>query len=66
MQVAGHNIGPRCDHCATSFSLGPGKIEVTIFGGCLSWPETMKTLDDVPILADTMILRFGEKMFCNQ
>ena len=50
----------RCFHSATSFNLSPGLTEVTLFGGVPEWPSNHKTDADVPQMANTTVLRFGE------
>ena len=50
---------PRMLHTVTAFSLGPGRTQVTMFGGCPKW-EMGKSLDALPKLAETTVLEFGE------
>ena len=50
---------PREFHTATAFSLGPGRTQVTMFGGCPKW-ERGKSDDVQPKLAETTVLEFGE------
>jgi hypothetical protein len=47
------------DHSAAAFSLGPGLLEVTIFGGCPEWLRHANEADNAQV-ADTTVLRFGE------
>ena len=60
MQVKIPSLRPRCYHSAATFNLSPEIAEVTIFGGCPEWPSIFKTDADVPQIADTTVLRFGE------
>ena len=50
---------PRMYHTATALSLGPGRIQVTMFGGCPKW-EWGKSEDAQQKLAKTTVLDFGE------
>ena len=50
---------PRMEHTVTAFSLGPGRTQVTMFGGCPKW-EWGKPLDAQLKLAETTVLEFGE------
>jgi len=43
-------------HTVTAFGLGPGRAQVTMFGGCPNW-ERGKSYD---ALAETTVLEFGE------
>jgi len=47
-------------HTATAISLGPGRTQVTMFGGCPKW-EDGKSLDAQQKLAQTTVLGFGEQ-----
>ncbi len=51
-------------HSAAAFSLCPGLMEVTLFGGCLVWPSNPKTDADYPQIANTTVLGFGESTSC--
>ena len=44
---------------ATALSLGPGRTQVTMFGGCPKW-EVGKSIDAQQKLADTTVLEFGK------
>ena len=55
----------RCYHSAAAFTLGPGLVEVVIFGGCPEWPSTYKSDRYVTPIANTTVLRFGECMSCS-
>ena len=46
-------------HTVTAFSLGPGRMQVIMFGGCPKWEEG-KSEDAQPKLAETTVLEFGE------
>ena len=46
-------------HTATALSLGPGRTQVTMFGGCLEY-ESGKSHDTQQKLAKTTVLEFGE------
>ena len=50
---------PRWGHTATAFSLGPGRTQVTMFGGCPKW-EMGKSDDTQSKLSETTVLDFGE------
>ena len=50
---------PRMWHTVTAFSLGPGRTQVTMFGGCLKC-DMGKSDDAQPKLAETTVLEFGE------
>ena len=50
---------PRLLHTVTAFSLGPGRTQVTMFGGCPKW-EGGKSDNAQPKLAETSVLEFGE------
>ena len=60
MQVTVPSHPSRCNHSATAFSLSPGLTEVTIFGGCPNVPSNLKFRADLPQIANTTVLRFGE------
>ena len=47
-------------HTATALSLGPGRTQVTMFGGSPKW-EHGKSLDAQQKLAKTTVLDFGEQ-----
>ena len=49
-------VQPRMWHTVTAFGLGPGRTQVTMFGGCPNW-ERGKSYD---ALAETTVLEFGE------
>ena len=52
---------PRLWHTATALSLGPGRTEVTMFGGCPKF-ESGKSADALLKLAKTTVLEFGEQI----
>ena len=60
VQVIVPSLQSRFYHSATAFSLSPGLTEVTIFGGCPNWPSNYKSDADLPQIANTTVLRFGE------
>ena len=60
VQVTVPSLQSRFHHSATAFSLSPGLTEVTIFGGCPNWPINYKSDVDLPQIANTTVLRFGE------
>ena len=60
VQVTVPSLQSRFDHSATAFSLSPGLTEVTIFGGIPNWPSNYKSSADLPQIANTTVLRFGE------
>ena len=47
-------------HTATALSLGPGRTQVTMFGGCSKW-ERGESEDSQQKLAKTTVLDFGEQ-----
>ena len=47
-------------HTATALSLGPGRTQVTMFGGCPKW-EMTKSFYTLQKLAKTTVLDFGEQ-----
>ena len=60
VQVTVPSLQSRCYHSATAFSLSPGLTEVTIFGGCPNAPSNAESDADLPQIANTTVLRFGE------
>ena len=64
VQVNVPSLQSRFDHSAAAFSLSPGLTEVTIFGGCPEWPSNSKSEADLPLMANTTVLRFGESTSC--
>ena len=64
MQINAPCLQPRADLSATAFSLNPELTEVILFGGCPEWPSEFKTLNDLPHVANTTVLRFGESTSC--
>ena len=51
---------PRWGHTLTAFEMDQGRVHATTFGGCPSYdPKT--SIDDVPKLAETTVLEFGEQ-----
>ena len=60
IQVNVPSLQSRFDHSAAAFSLSPGLTEVTIFGGCPEYPSNFKSYADLPQVANTTVLRFGE------
>ena len=51
---------PRMWHTATALSFGPGRTQVTMFGGCPKW-ESGKSDNAQQKLAKTAVLDFGEQ-----
>ena len=51
---------PRIYHTATALSLGPGRTQVTMFGGSPKW-EWGRPSGALPKLAQTAVLDFGEQ-----
>ena len=51
---------PRMGHTATALSLGPGRTQVTMFGGCPKW-ESGKSHTTLQKQAKTTVLDFGEQ-----
>ena len=64
IQVDVPSLQSRNLHSAAAFSLGPGLTEVTIFGGCPEFPSNRKSDADIPQMANTTVLRFGESTSC--
>ena len=53
-------VQPRMWHTVTALSLGPGRTQVTMFGGCQKW-EKGKSDDLQQKLAKTTVLEFGKQ-----
>ena len=64
LQVKVPSLHSRWYHSAAAFSLSPGLTEVTIFGGCPEYPSNYKSHADLPQMANTTVLRFGESTSC--
>lgn len=60
VQVREPRLKARCYHRATALVLNPQLTEVTLFGGCPWWPKDIASDPDLPQIADTAVLRFGE------
>ena len=60
LQVHVPGLQARCYHSAATINLHPGLLEVTLFGGCPKWPNNYKADADLPQIANTTVLRFGE------
>ena len=61
IQMQVHGLQARCLHSATAFSLHPGVMEVTLFGGVHKWPSIPQYSDaDIPPISNTTVIRFGE------
>ena len=58
MQVKTPHLQTRFSHSATAFGLGPGIVEVTVFGGCSEWTKMIAV--DMVYLTNTTLLRFGK------
>ena len=52
-------VQPRMWHTVTALSLGTGRTQVTMFGGCQKW-EKGKSDDLQQKLAKTTVLEFGK------
>ena len=50
---------PRWGHTVTSFRLDEETVHTTTFGGCAE-EDTNKSDDDLPKLAETTVMEFGE------
>ena len=50
---------PRCAHTVTSFQLDDNRVHATTFGGCPEY-DLKKSDDNLPNLADTTVMEFGE------
>ena len=51
---------PRWGHTVTSFRLDEETVHTTTFGGCPEYDDN-KSDDDLPKLADTTVMEFGEQ-----
>ena len=51
-------------HSAAAFSISPGFTQVTIFGECPVSTSNCKSDADLPQMANTTVLRFGESTSC--
>ena len=54
----------RFSHSSTAFNVSPGLTEVVLFGGCPEVPSNARTVSDLPQIANTTVLRFGECTSC--
>ena len=54
------DVQPRMGHTATALSLGLGKTQVTMFGGCLKF-ELEKSHNAQEKIAETTLLEFGKQ-----
>ena len=57
------SVKPRYWHSVTATWLGPGLTEVLMFGGCQEWPDNWENEEEFTPIADTTILRFGERAY---
>ena len=64
VQVTVPSLQSRSGHSATAFNLSPGLTEVTLSGGYSEFPSNAKSFDDVTLIANTTVLRFGEYTSC--
>ena len=64
VQVTVPALQGRFYHSSTAFNVSPGLIEVVLFGGCPEWPSNPRTDADLPQIANTTVLRFGECTSC--
>ena len=51
---------PRWGHTLTAFKMGKGRVHATTFGGGSKWDSERRDRD-IPKLADTTVLEFGEQ-----
>ena len=51
---------PRHGHTVTSFPISEDKVHATTFGGCPADLDSSGSDDDLPKLADTTVMEFGE------
>ena len=47
-------------HSAASFGFSPRLTDIAIFGGCPEWPSNHRRDADLPQIANTTLLTFGE------
>ena len=64
VQVSVPAFQGRLYHSSTAFNVSPGLTEVVLFGGCPGVPSNVRTADDIPQIANTTVLRFGECTSC--
>ena len=64
VQVTVPALQGRYHHSSTAFNVSPGLTEVVLFGGCPEWPSDVRTAADLPLIANTTVLRFGEYTSC--
>ena len=50
---------PRWGHTVTSYQVDQRRIHTTTFGGCPDF-DPSRSVDDLPKLADTTVMEFGE------
>ena len=50
----------RYRHSATTLNVGPGLVEVVLFGGCSKWPNSYVSDADFSQIAQTILIRFGK------
>ena len=60
VQVKEPRLQARAEHSATAFTHTPALTEVVLFGGYPEWPEDVKVVADLPLIAKTTVLKFGE------
>ena len=63
-QIKVPSLKARCYHSVTAIPHTPTLVEVVIFGGYPEWPKDYKTDADLPLIGDTVVLRFGESTSC--
>ena len=51
-------------HSSTAFNVSPGLTEVIVFGGFPEVQSNLRTDADLPLIANTTVLRFGECTSC--
>ena len=64
LQIKVPSLKARCYHSATAIPHSPTLVEVALFGGILDWHKDAKIHADVPLIGNTVVLRFGESTSC--
>ena len=60
VQIKVPNLQSRCYHTADVFHFSARLAEVILFGGVPVYPKNPKSDADLPMIAQTTVLRFGE------
>ena len=63
-QIKVPSLKARCYHSATAIPHTPTLVEVVLFGGIPERPKDYKTDADLPLIGNTVVLRFGESTSC--